>query len=708
MSIFLLLDSDVNRRGATVLRVGVSIAVWMLFTLCGASFAQDDAKRAEAKARVDELNQRVFELYAAGKYAEARPLAEEALKLAEERLGAEDPDTATSLDHLAGLLHTLGDLKGAKPLYERALAIREKALGADHPDTAGSLNSLALLLQDMGDPRAARPLYERALAICEKALGPDDPDTATSLNNLAVLLQAMGDLERARPLFERALAIWEKALGPDDPDTATSLNNLAMLLQDMGDLKGAKPLFERALAIRERALGHEHADTATSLNNLALLLETMGDLKGARPLYERALAIREKALGPDHPDTAAVLNNLAGLRKDMGDLQGAKPLYERAWAINKDALHWLLPTLASRERCAMVQDRAQQLSYYLSAFADDPMKTYSAACAWKGAALRASAAALRLPPDAPEEARRLVSDLAHSRAQHAKLALSPPTPRPDEPSIAEQYDAARKRVEAQERALADLLPDLASRAFGETEPADVQRVLPEGAALLDVLENCGNLYAWVVRPSGDVKYFPLGKAADLEPLAARLREALEKDDEKAWKGAGAALRERVEKPLAAALEGTKTLYLSPDGVLATVPWGLLPDGDGFLLERLPIICVGGGAWMVMASRTKPVAGDGLLALGGIDYDHAEGATGHGRRPDYHADPLSGSKVEVDQVAARFAAHFPKAPCHVVNGSAATVSAFDRLAPTARYLHVATHGYFDLEHLRGDGGASRGR
>ncbi len=230
----------------------------------------------------------------------------------------------------------------------------------------------------------------------------------------------------------------------------------------------------------------------------------------------------------------------------------------------------------------------------------------------------------------------------------------------------------------------------------------MQKVLPEGAALVDLLENCGDLHAWVVRPSGDVRYFSLGKAADLEPLAARFREALEKDDEKAWKEAGATLREKVEKPLAAALEGTKTLYLSPDGVLATIPWGLLPDGDGFLIERLPIVSVGGGAWMVMASRTKPGAGDGLLALGGIDYDHAEGATGHGRRPDYHADPLSGSKIEVDQIAARFAAYLPKAPCQVVNGSAATVSAFDRLARTARYLHVATHGYFDLEHLRGDG------
>jgi len=762
------------------------LAVGILLLIGRESFAQEDAKKAEARARVGEMNQQVFKLWEAARYAEAKGVAEKAVLLAEKELRTEDPDTATSLNNVATVLYALGDLRGARPIFQRALAIREKGLGPEHPETAQSLNNLGYLLQGMGDLKGARPLLERALAIREKALGPENPDTATSLNNvaallramgdlrgarllferalairekalgpehpdtaaslnslaglldamgdvkgarllfertlairekalgpehpdtarslndLATLLQAMGDLKRARPLYERALAIREKALGPEHPDTAHSLNDLAALLHAMGDMNGARPLLERALAIQERALGPEHPDTATSLNNLAALLKEMGDLKRARPLLGRAQAIWEKALGPEHPDTAKSLNNLAVVLQDMGDLKGARLLYERAWDSNKSALHWLLPNLSSRERCAMVLDRSTQLAYYLSAFADDPSKTYAAACAWKGAARRASAATLRLPPDAPEEARRLVSDLADSRAQLAKLAFSSPAPRTDEPSVAEQYDAARKRLEAQERTLADLLPDLAARAFGKTEPADVQKVLPEGTALLDVLENCGNLHAWVVRPSGGVKYFALGKASDFEELALQFREALEKNDEKAWKKAGAALREKVEKPLAAALEGTKTLFLSPDGALATVPWGLLPDGDGFLLERLPIVCVGGGAWMVMASRTKPGAGDGLLAFGGIDYDHAEGATGHGTRPDFHANPLPGSEVESAQVSGRFAAHFPKAPCHVVNGSAATVASFERLAPTARYLHVATHGYFDLEHLRGDG------
>jgi tetratricopeptide (TPR) repeat protein len=301
----------------------------------------DDTNRLSGveKSRASLLNRlAAFRHGALAAYAQARPLCERALAIREKVLDPEHPDTATSLDNLAGLLRAQGDLAGARPLCERALAIHEKVLDPEHPETAASLDNFAGLLKDQGDLAGARPLHERALAIREKALGPEHPDTANSLNNLAGLLKDQGDLAGARPLYERALAIYEEALGPEHPATATSLNNLACLLQAQGDLAGARPLFERALAIREKVLGPEHPATATSLNNLACLLQAQGDLAGARPLYERALAICEKALGPEHPDTARGLGTLAGLLQAQGDLAGARPLYERALAICEKAL----------------------------------------------------------------------------------------------------------------------------------------------------------------------------------------------------------------------------------------------------------------------------------------------------------------------------------------------------------------------------------
>ena len=98
-------------------------------------------------------------------------------------------------------------------------------LGERHPDTAHSLNNLAGLLDEQGDYAAAKPLYEQALAIRKEVLGERHPATAISLNNLAVLLAAQGDYAGAKPLFEQALAI--RSRRARDLDTAQSLNNLA-------------------------------------------------------------------------------------------------------------------------------------------------------------------------------------------------------------------------------------------------------------------------------------------------------------------------------------------------------------------------------------------------------------------------------------------------------------------------------------------------
>ncbi len=645
------------------------------------------------------LNNLASVLQATGDLKGARPLFERALAIREKALGPDHPDTALSLGSVASVLQAMGDLKGARPLFERALAIHEKALGPDHPDTAGSLCSLALVLWAMGDLKGARPLFERALAIREKALGPDHPNTAKTLNNLAAVLQAMGDLKDARQLQERALAIDEKALGSDHPATATSLNNLASVLQAMGDLNGARPLLERALAVREKVLGPDHPATATSLNNLAFVLSTMGDPKAARPLYERALAINEKALGPDHPDTARSVNYLASVLWAMGDLKGARSLLDRAWDVNRNDLFTLLPVLSDEERCGLAASRAYQLACYIAGFAKEPPLTYSALLAWKGAALRASAAH-RLPADASAEARAVNEELVDKRRCYARLATSPPAPKPGELGVAEQYQAARDEVGRLERKLGDLLPDFARRAFLDVTIADVQDALPADAALVEMIENCGTVHAWVVRKGAEPLYWKLGDAKELGELARAFRTALVKDDIDAWKKAGAALRERVKGPLDEALAHAKTLCVSPEGGLATIPFALLPDGEGFLIERCPVLTVMGGAALVMASRTKRnEACQGLLAIGGVEYDAAEGATGKGIRAEHQAPPLPATRAEVQHVRERFHARFAEETCTALTGSDATEVAFLREAPQARFIHAATHGYFDLEHLR---------
>ena len=115
------------------------------------------------------LNEEVLKLYRAGKYERAVIVAQEAYKVAENSVGPDHPDVATSLNNLAGLYRTQGNYAKAEPLYKRSLSIREKALGSDHPDVATSLNNLAALYDTQGNYAKAEPLYKRSLSIDEKS-----------------------------------------------------------------------------------------------------------------------------------------------------------------------------------------------------------------------------------------------------------------------------------------------------------------------------------------------------------------------------------------------------------------------------------------------------------------------------------------------------------------------------------------------------------
>ena len=129
----------------------------------GAFFALVAARPLPAQeARWYELNAQIRQLYQQGKYVEAIPPAQEALRVAEATFGPEHRNLATSLGYLALLYGHQGRYADAEPLFKRSLAITEKALGPDHPDVAMSLNNLATLYYDQGRYADAEPQIGRA------------------------------------------------------------------------------------------------------------------------------------------------------------------------------------------------------------------------------------------------------------------------------------------------------------------------------------------------------------------------------------------------------------------------------------------------------------------------------------------------------------------------------------------------------------------
>lgn len=216
----------------SVLRVFSFLVLFILFVLLGVLNSYSEETALE-KAMV--LNQHVVKLHEQGLYAEAVPMAEQALKIREEILGREHVDVAHALNNL-GLLHnSLGDKDRAESLYMRALQIFEKTLGPQHPNVAEIKNNLANLYLFRGEYPRSESLYKEAREIFHINYGSDHPRAAKMENNLGMLYYSMGDYDEAERHFKCALAKAEKALGPEHACVERISDNLIDLYQFTGD-----------------------------------------------------------------------------------------------------------------------------------------------------------------------------------------------------------------------------------------------------------------------------------------------------------------------------------------------------------------------------------------------------------------------------------------------------------------------------------------
>ncbi|MBN1855191.1 MAG: serine/threonine protein kinase [Pirellulales bacterium] len=347
---------------------------------------------------------------ALGRYKEALPLHEKALKLRQVHLGLDHPDSLTAMNNLANAYHDVGTLDRAVFIHEETLKRRKEKIGPDHPDTLSSMNNLALAYTAIGRLDKALPLYEEtkklatiklganhahtlksmnnlanaykeagkselAIPLLEEILkrrkekfGPDHPDMMTSMISLANAYKEAGKQDLAMPLYEETLTLRQVKLGPDHPDTLTAMNCLANAYKDAGKLDQALPLFEKTLEQRKIQLGANHTGTLITMNDLGNAYMHAGALDKGLPLLEEALKLMEENLEPSHPYTLSAMNSLAVAYKKAGKLDKALPLFEKTLAERKTKLGPDHPsTLVSMNNVAMLGTALTKLNHFAEA-----------------------------------------------------------------------------------------------------------------------------------------------------------------------------------------------------------------------------------------------------------------------------------------------------------------------------------------------------
>ena len=275
---------------------------------------------------------------AQGQYNRSLPLYQKTLKLRKEVLGEHHPDTISSINALAGIYMLKGQFVSAMTLFSSAYEARKKIFGEEHPDTIGSLENIAILRQSQADYEKAQPIFEKILQLRQKHLGGNHPDSIRSIASLASLYKDQGRFDKAELKFQSALKLQKENLGENHPDTLTTMDQLSGLYQQQGLLEKAFQYAEASFKKRSVVLGEEHPDTVASLGNLASIYQLMGKYELARPLVEKSVSLYISILGRKHPSTIIALNNLAQLYQFEKQYQKASELFKEVYELSSSVL----------------------------------------------------------------------------------------------------------------------------------------------------------------------------------------------------------------------------------------------------------------------------------------------------------------------------------------------------------------------------------
>ena len=637
-------------------------------------------------------------------YAKAEPLYLESLKIRREALGNKHPDTAYTLFNVSKIYFLQAQYAKAEPLILESLKIRREALGNKHPDTASTLLQLANLYSAQGQYAKAELLDLEALKIRREIHGDKHPETIQVLNNLSTLYAVQGQFAKAQPLLIENLKIQREIYGDKNPAVAQSLNTLGFCYSHQGQYTKAESLYLEALKIWREPKEYKEPGTALSLTNLAWLYSKQAQYAKAEPLLIEALKIDREIHGDKHPDTALRLYNLARNFSEQAQYAKAEPLLVEALKITTNCLN--VSSTIQGENAQILMTKG--FKFYLNGSLDNalgnhtPGGGYDHVLSWKGMIYRRQNLLRALQGNDP-----LKKELSDTIRQLATLLNSTPKPGEDQ-AFQDKVKALSDKKEELEKELAKLIPSL---NLAKITPSDLQNLIAPDTALIDIFNYGGPYTAWVIRKDKPIVRVELGSAEDIDNLVFQWRSSLStrKSPSEGPQDPASALRGKVWLPIAKHLEGAKTVIISPDGMLGTLPFTALPGEDikKYLIEERNIAVVPFLQTLPDLLAKKESTGiASLLALGDVAYDveatsqsNTSGLLAVRGKKGAKWNRLPGTKTEILSIENSFRKYFPSGSLVELNQNKASEQSVRESAPKSRYLHFATHGFFADESIK---------
>ena len=193
---------------------------------------------------------------------------------------------AGTLTSLGNIYSDLGQLQKALDYMGQALTLQRQ--NNDTSNEAGTLTTLGIIHRALGHSQKALDYYGQALSLYRQ-LGDKDGEAA-SLTNLGVACRSMGQPQKALEYYEQALPLHRQT--GNKTFEANTLTNLGEVYSDLGQPQKALDHYKQGLFLH-RQVGHKDAEAET-LNNMGLVYHALRQPQKALDYYGQSLACYEQ------------------------------------------------------------------------------------------------------------------------------------------------------------------------------------------------------------------------------------------------------------------------------------------------------------------------------------------------------------------------------------------------------------------------------
>ncbi|MEM6795540.1 MAG: tetratricopeptide repeat protein, partial [Acidobacteriota bacterium] len=250
-----------------------------------------------------------------------------------------------------------GDLEAGLEAYRQALGIATEVLGAEDPWFATTLANVGSAERRLGRLEASIQSLRRAV---DHYVDAEKEETRTALsirNNLAVALGDAGRLDEAEAEYRRLVELQRKKLGADHPGQAATLTNLGRLLMERGRFEAAEKPIRRAAELLGKSEPETDFTRLAAEINLGTLRLELGDVDSARRIYASARGTFLAQLGDSHAATLRISWLLGEAERRRGSVGEARRWLEMEAEGAQVSERHLADRLLSRGRLALDEGR---------------------------------------------------------------------------------------------------------------------------------------------------------------------------------------------------------------------------------------------------------------------------------------------------------------------------------------------------------------